>query len=101
MEKYTIPRKKQWRICININNLKRKANIIDHSIPYRAFGCAKHKNDRWRLIERAIKTRRLYRIRYREENMSFTMYEHALSKETVLQRFKWLGVIDVTEVDSK
>lgn len=80
-----------------MNNLKRKANIIDHSIPYRALGCVKHKNDRWRLIERATKTHRLYKIIYREENITFTMYEHALSKEDVLKRFKWLGVIDVAE----
>lgn len=78
-------------------NTKRKINIMDSRIPYRMFGCAKHKNDRWRLIERATKTRRLYKIRYREENITFTMYEHALSKEDVLKRFKWLGVIDVAE----
>ena len=79
-------------------NTKRKINIMDHYVPYRMFGCAKHKNDRWRLVERAIKTRRLYLIRYREKNIVFKMYEHALSKEDVLKRYKWLGVIDVTEV---
>lgn len=79
-------------------NTKRKINIMDSRVPYRMFGCAKHKNDRWRLVERAIKTRRLYLIRYHEHNIVFKMYEHALSKEDVLKRYKWLGVIDVTEI---
>ena len=79
-------------------NAKRKLSIMDSRVPYRMFGCAKHKNDRWRLVERAIKTRKLYLIRYRQKNIMFKMYEHGLSKEGVLKRYKWLGVIDVTEI---
>lgn len=79
-------------------NTKRKINIMDHYVPYRMFGCAKHKNDRWRLVERVTKTRRLYLIRYREHNIVFKMYEHGLSKEDVLKRYKWLDIIDVMEV---
>lgn len=79
-------------------NTRRKLNIMDNRVPYRMFGCSKHKNDRWRAVEKAIKTRRLYLIRYRQKNIVFKMYEHGLSKEDVLKRYKWLGVIDVTEV---
>lgn len=79
-------------------NARRKLNIMDNRVPYRMFGCSKHKNDRWRLVECVTKTRRLYLIRYREKNLVFKMYEHGLSKEDVLKRYKWLGVIDVTEV---
>lgn len=79
-------------------NARRKLNIMDNRVPYRMFGCSKHKNDRWRFVERVTKTRRLYLIRYREKSIVFKMYERGLSKEDVLKRYKWLGVIDVTEV---
>ena len=99
---YTIPRKKQWGICINMNNLKRKANIIDHSIPYRALGCVKHKNDRWRLVNRAMKTRRLYKVTYKEKcigkYITFIMYEHDLSKQAVYDRWKDEDNMDIIEV---
>lgn len=88
-----------------MNNLKRKANIIDHSVPYRAFGCAKHRNDRWRLANRAMETRRLYKVTYKEKCMgkyiTFTMYEHDLYEQDV--RDKWkdeedMNIIEVVEV---
>lgn len=88
-----------------MNNLKRKANIIDHSIPYRAFGCAKHRNDRWRLVNRAVETRRLYKVMYKEKCMgkyvTLIMYEHDLSEQTVRNRWKDeedMNIIDIVEV---
>lgn len=88
-----------------MNNLKRKANIIDHSVPYRAFGCAKHRNDRWRLVNRAMETRRLYKVTYKEKCMgkyiTFTMYEHDLSEQAVRNRWKDeedMNIIEVVEV---
>lgn len=85
-----------------MNNLKRKANIIDHSIPYRALGCVKHKNDRWRLVNRAMKTRRLYKVTYKEKCMgkyiTFIMYEHDLSKQAVYDRWKDEDNMDIIEV---
>ena len=85
-----------------MNNLKRKANIIDHSVPYRAFGCAKHKNDRWRLWERVLKTRRMYKITYKEKCMgkyiTLIMYEHDLSEQAVRDRWKDEDDMDIIEV---
>ena len=42
-----------------MNNIKRKCNIYDHSIP--KMNLVKHLNDRWRLVVRLRKTRRSYR----------------------------------------
>lgn len=83
-------------------NKKRKINIMDHYVPYRMLGCAKHKNDRWRLWERVLKTRRVYKITYKEKCMgkyiTLIMYEHDLSKQAVYDRWKDEDNMDIIEV---
>lgn len=83
-------------------NTKRKINIMDSRIPYRMLGCAKHRNDRWRLWERVLKTRRVYKITYKEKCMgkyiTLIMYEHDLSEQAARDRWKDEDDMDIIEV---
>ena len=83
-----------------MNNAARKENIYVHRIP--DFGFIKHENDRWRLVDRAIETRRLYKVTYKEkcmgEYITFIMYEHDLSEQAVHNRWKDEDNMDIIEV---
>ena len=80
-----------------MNNKTRKANIYLHCIP--DFGFVKHRNDRWRLLLRLQRTRRLYRVLVDEEDIEcHFFFEYAFSKEDIYRKYDYLSIVKVEEI---
>ena len=79
-----------------MNNIKRKCNIYDHSIP--KMNLVKHLNDRWRLVVRLQRTRRLYRVLVDEEDIEYHFFfEYAFSEEDIYRKYDYLSIVKVEE----
>lgn len=79
-----------------MNNKARKANIYLHCIP--DFGFVKHRNDRWRLVMRLRKTRRLYLVSVAIGGVLCRFYEYALNEESIYSQYDHLSTTKVEEV---
>lgn len=82
-----------------MNNLKRKYNIYAHSIP--KMNLVVHKNDRWRLVRRLQKTRKLYHVSIVVGDSTLFLlhfYEYALNEEDIYREYNCLDVVKVEEV---
>ena len=75
-----------------MNNLKRKYNIYSNSCPSMDWGI--HMNDRWRLLLRLRKTRRLYLV----STIPYpSFYEYALNEEAIYRKYGYLSIVKVEE----
>ena len=76
-----------------MNNLKRKYNIYSSTCP--RMNWAVHRNDRWRLVMRLQRTRRLYLVSV-VPYPSF--YEYALNEEAIYRKYGYLSIVKIKEV---
>ena len=76
-----------------MNNTKRKCNIYCNSCPSMNWGM--HMNDRWRLIMRLRKTRRLYLVSVIPYP---PFYEYALNEEAIYRKYDYLSIVKVEEI---
>lgn len=76
-----------------MNNTKRKCNIYCNSCPKMDWGT--HMNDRWRLLLRLRKTRRLYLVSIIPYP---PFYEYALNEEAIYRKYGYLSIVKVEEV---
>lgn len=79
-----------------MNNKARKANIYLHCIP--DFGFVKHRNDRWRLLLRLQRTRRLYLVSVAIGGVLCRFYEYALNEDAIRHEYNYLYIIEIKEV---
>lgn len=80
-----------------MNNLKRKYNTNGNSCP--KMNWAVHMNDRWRLVRRLRKTRRLYLVLVDEEDIPYhSFYEYALNEEAIYRKYDYLSIVRVEEI---
>lgn len=80
-----------------MNNLKRKYNTNGNYCP--KMNWAVHMNDRWRLVRRLQKTRKLYHVSVVEQGIPYNFYTHALNKDAVHRKYDFcLSIVKVEEV---
>lgn len=79
-----------------MNNLKRKYNIYSSACP--RMNWAVHGNDRWRLVMRLQKARRLYRVSVVIGGVPCHFYEYALNEESIYSQYDHLSTTKVEEV---
>lgn len=79
-----------------MNNTKRKCNIYSNSCP--KMNWAVHGNDRWRLLLRLRKTRRLYLVSVTEEGVPCNFYEYALNEDAIRHEYNYLSIVKIKEV---
>lgn len=79
-----------------MNNTKRKYNIYSNACPM--MNWATHRNDRWRLVMRLRKTRRLYYVSTLMGGVPCHFHEYAFSKEDVYRKYDYLSIVKVEEV---
>lgn len=80
-----------------MNNLKRKYNIYSSACP--RMNWAVHGNDRWRLLLRLQRTRRLYRVLVDEEDIEcHFFFEYAFSEEDIYRKYDYLSIVKVEEI---
>lgn len=80
-----------------MNNLKRKYNIYSSACP--RMNLVVHGNDRWRLLLRLQRTRRLYYVLVDEEDISYHFFfEYAFSKEDIYRKYYYLSIVKVEEI---
>lgn len=79
-----------------MNNLKRKYNIYSSACP--RMNWATHRNDRWRLLLRLQRTRRLYLVSIVVGSVPCHFHEYAFSKEDVYSRYNSLSIVKVEEI---
>ncbi len=79
-----------------MNNLKRKYNIYSSACP--RMDLATHRNDRWRLLLRLQRTRRLYRVSVVIGGVPCHFYEYAFSKEAIYREYDHLSTAKVEEI---
>lgn len=80
-----------------MNNLKRKYNIYSSACP--RMNLTTHRNDRWRLLLRLQKTRRLYYVLVDEEDIKYHFFfEYAFSKEDIYRKYDYLSIVKVEEI---
>lgn len=79
-----------------MNNLKRKYNTYSNSIP--KMNLVVHGNDRWRLVNRLQRTRRLYRVSIVIGGVPCHFYEYAFNEESIYREYDHLSTTKVEEV---
>lgn len=79
-----------------MNNLKRKYNIYSSACP--RMNWATHRNDRWRLLLRLQRTRRLYRVSVVIGGVPCHFYEYAFNKEAIYREYDHLSTAKVEEI---
>ena len=76
---------------------KHKLNVNVHHIPRMDRG--KHLNDRWRLVRRSWKTRRLYRVSVAMGNVSYHYYRRALNEDAIRSNYPYGFIVKLEEVE--
>lgn len=60
---------------------------------------AVHGNDRWRLLLRLQRTRRLYYVLVDEEDIGYHFFfEYAFSEEHIYRKYDYLSIVKVEEI---